>query len=358
MDTPWGRLSELDLSGHDLAAEILSADKHQLIEGLVVECLFDQIVASIPVTSTQVLALDVETVIVDTWRRTGRWVAFVWARTKSAGLGRYLRALGKGFDTYLLDFSTGTFLAARMEEGLHVSAYGPLPVLMRALSGGKYIPFEVDTSVRDSNRQRQAFWGFLSNYYGKNLGERVVLPRLLINCAIQPYFRSVWNLDRAFVSGEKIWLFEIKHKFPIDRNGLSFGINEGELRMLDRLASSGIGCLHTVLVKPYWSKSVGSMYLLNDLAMRPRAGLIAKVLDAHETTLILRGETGTSGKHTSINGSSKLKFRAMPASGFSRLGLLSDTPASLAANIVEVMLGYRPADVTDVWLRSLKASQP
>ena len=358
MHTPWGPLAGLDLSGHDLAERILAADKHQLAEGLVVECLFDQIVSSIPATSAQVLALDVETVIVDPRRNIGRWLAFVWARTKSSGLGRYLCALGKGFDTYLLEFSAGAFHAARMEEGRRVSDYQPLPALMSTLSGGRYTPFQVDTSVRDTNRQRQAFWGFLSEYYGKNLGERVVLPRLLINCAIQPYFRSVWNLDRAFVSGDRIWLFEIKHKFPMDRSSLGFGINDGELRMLHRLAASGIGCLHTILAKPYWSKDVGSMYLLNDLAMRARAGLIAKVLDARETTAILKGAAGTSGTHTSINGASSLKFRTMPASGFSRLGVLSDAPASLAASMAGLMLGNRPPDVTDAWLRSLRAPRP
>src|SRR5580765_6863255 len=54
------------------AAEILSSDKHQLVEGLVVECLFDQIVSSVPVASQDVVALDVESVVVDTGRSIDR----------------------------------------------------------------------------------------------------------------------------------------------------------------------------------------------------------------------------------------------------------------------------------------------
>ncbi|MDM0114924.1 hypothetical protein QTI66_22430 [Variovorax sp. J22R133] len=66
MNTPWGELGALDLNDHDLAAEILSADKHQLIEGLVVECLFDQIVANVPAADSQdVIALDVDSVVVN-----------------------------------------------------------------------------------------------------------------------------------------------------------------------------------------------------------------------------------------------------------------------------------------------------
>jgi hypothetical protein len=355
MHTPWGPLAELNLSEHDLAARILAADKHQLIEGLVVECLFDQIVSGIPSTSTSILSLDVETVIVDTWRVTGRWVAFVWARTKGPGLGRYLQRLGNGFDTYLLDFNRDTFLAAHVRGGQRVSDYRPLAAVMHDLSNGQYTPFRVETSVRDTSRQQQAFWGFLSSYYGKNLADRIILPRLLINCAIQPYFRSLWNLDRAFVMGDDVWIFEIKHKFPLDRNGLHFGINNGEVRMLNRLAISGIQCLHTILAKPFWSKEIGSMYLLNDLEMRTRAGLIAKVLDVEQTTAILRNIAGTSGPHTSINGRSNIKFRTVPASAFCRLGVLSDAPTSLSANIIEVMLGRKMPDVDNAWLRSLKA---
>ena len=96
------------------------------------------------------------------------------------------------------------------------------------------------------------------------------------------------------------------------------------------------------------------MYLLNDLEMRTRAGLIAKVLDARETAAILRGAAGTSGAHTSINGTSSLKFKPIPASDFCRLGVLSDPPASLATHMVDVMRGQKILDVDDAWLRGLR----
>ncbi|WP_146131859.1 hypothetical protein [Chromobacterium amazonense] len=62
METPWGQLGSLDLADHELAADILSADKHQLVEGLVVECLFDQIVANVPAVSGQnvIVSISVE----------------------------------------------------------------------------------------------------------------------------------------------------------------------------------------------------------------------------------------------------------------------------------------------------------
>lgn len=43
MDTPWGPLARLDQNDDDLAMRIIAEDKDTLVEGLVVEDLFDQI---------------------------------------------------------------------------------------------------------------------------------------------------------------------------------------------------------------------------------------------------------------------------------------------------------------------------
>lgn len=355
METPWGQLGSLDLADHELAADILSADKHQLVEGLVVECLFDQIVANVPAVSGQnVIALDVDSVVVNTMRKEDCWLCFVWARSKTEGLGRYLLALEKCFIPYLVTYSDGEFMATRVRGGKRVLPARPLPELMLELSGGKMTPFRVDGSVKNRNRQRQAFWGFISEYYQGSLGERVVLPRILINCAIQPYFRAVWNLDRIFIVDDAVWLFEIKHKFPMDRNGLHFGINDGELGMLEMLAGAGIRCLHTILVKPFWSKDVGSMYLLNDLNMRTQAAIIAAVLDGATTGRIMGRRSGRSGAHTSITGSSGLSFKSISAADFKVLGQLSDPPLDVAAKMSAVMAGAQSAPVSDDWLRSLR----
>lgn len=266
MKTPWGNLHEINLEDPDLAYSVLSTDKHQLVEGLAVECLFDQIAENFcTVSGCEVFPLDIESVVVDTNRQNDRFLCFVWVRKMSPGLGRYLLALEKCLSPYLVTYSDGQFMAVRVRNGKREGQQQPLPELMAALSGKNFTPFRVDPSVKNRSRQQQAFWGFISNHYQGKLGKKVILPRILINCGIQPYFRSVWNLDRIFVIDNDVWIFEIKHKFPMDRQNLSFGINDGELGVLNRLASAGIRCLHTILVKPYWSKNLGSMYLMNDL---------------------------------------------------------------------------------------------
>ncbi|KVN70823.1 hypothetical protein [Burkholderia ubonensis] len=355
MQTPWGRLEDLDLTDHDLAAEILGADKHQLIEGLVVECLFDQIVTKIPTDSEQrVLSVDVESVVVDTGREIERWVSLVWARSRGDGLGRYLRLLEKCFVPYLVDYQNGEFRAARVRNGAELDKTIPLLELMQELSRKRVTPFQVDELVKNQKRQRQAFWGFISEYYGSEVGTRVILPRILINCAIQPYFRSVWNLDRIFLVGDDIWLFEVKHKYPMGGRSLRFGINVGELGVLDRLAGAGIRCLHTILVKPYWSKDVGSMYLMNDLDMRARAALIATVLDKSRTKQIMRQQSAQSAAHTSITGTSTLSYKSIEASEFHELGQLSDGAERLASRMAAVMNGTIANPVRQEWLERLR----
>jgi len=72
----------------------------------VVECLFDQIVSSVPVASQDVVALDVESVVVDTGRSIDRRIAFVWVRDlgNAQGLGRYLAALEQCLAPYLVTY--------------------------------------------------------------------------------------------------------------------------------------------------------------------------------------------------------------------------------------------------------------
>lgn len=355
MDTPWGQLNCLDLADHELAYEIIAADKHQLVEGLVVECLFDQYVANVPsVSGEDVIALDVDSVVVDTMREKDRWVGFVWARHFGPGLGRYLLALEQCLVTYLVTFCNGEFMVGRVVKGKWEKPLRPLPELMLELSGGRVTPFKVDASVRDKLRQKQAFWGYISDCHKDRLGERVTLSRILINCGIQPYFRAVWNLDRIFVIGNDIWLFEIKHKFPMNKGKLYFGINDGELGVLGLLANAGIRCLHNVIVKPCWSKEAGTMYLINSLNTHSQIAIIAAVLDQATIAQAMRQQSGRSGPHTSINGSSNLNFKSLAASNFKVLGTMADSPQEIARQMSNLMKGEELYPVNDQWLHSLR----
>ncbi|WP_156368625.1 hypothetical protein [Duganella sp. Leaf61] len=180
------------------------------------------------------------------------------------------------------------------------------------------------------------------------------MPRILINYGIQPYFRAVWNLDRAFIYNRQIWLGEIKHKFPFGRE-LSFGMNIGELEVIERLTSAGIQCLHVILVKPLWSKEVGSMYLLNNLQMRSRAALVACALSQESASRIFPVDAAVSGSHTSFSGTGHLKYRKARVTHFSLVGNMGEPTYTLAEALAKLMRGCALPAVTEECLRRYRA---
>ncbi len=356
METPWGHLKDIDLSDHELCETILAEDKHQLAEGLVVENIFDQIIDAMPTVRPGSCLLDIESAIVDTRRKSDRWHVFVWARSRRAGLGRYLSALERKSRPWLveLDQPTGTFISREWKAGTTVGTWRPLDSIMSDLSGGRLQPLEIAASVRDSQRQKLAFWGFLVGYYGDQLGTRVVLPRLFLNHGIQPWFRAVWNIDRILVDGNDIWALEIKHKFPFDRAGLRFGINDGELGWIRLLGEAGIRCFHMILAKPSWTRNSGSGYLLNRIALKERAALIGVELDRRRVQAMFEGRQGTSPDYTTFSGNGKLSYRSLRATEFVRIGTMSTLHADLASNISLALDGHPLPSVTEQWLRDLR----
>lgn len=353
METPWGRLADLDAADRDLAFRILSHDKHQLLEGLVVENTFDQILQPL-VEARQLLRLDIETVVVDARRETGRWLVLVWVRRPTEGLGRFLLALERVARVHLVRFREGEFLAAECSGGKIASGRVPLQELLGSLSGRRAIFPKVDLTVRDTNRQRAAFWGYLSETYPcSRLWDEVVLFRLFINFGIQPFFRSVWNLDRICLCGNQLWMLEAKHKYPFGRRVLQFGINDGELAMMRLAADAGISTLYALIVKPKWSKDIGSMYLHGDLGMRSRAAVIGKVMDAAAIAAAERTSGGRSPAHTSITGTGSLAYRSVPAEQFSFLGSFADERQVLSGALLELLEGFDAQPVTDAMLRKL-----
>jgi hypothetical protein len=359
MQTPWGDLASLDLSDHEICRTILASDKHQLAEGLVVESAFDQIFDDVPAHLEGAVLLDVDAAIVDTKRRDDPWHAFVWARSRQAGLGRYLTALQSRFCVWLVETDTPltTFLAREWQGGRLAGGSRRLDDIMAGLSGRTPQHLTVAADVRDARRQQQSFWGFLSGQHGASLGDRVILPRLFMNCGVQPWFRAVWNLDRILVRGDDIWLLEIKHKYPMDRGRLAFGLNVGELGVIARLGEAGIRCLHTIVVKPLWSKDAGAMYLFNDLRLRARAAVIGIDLDRQITGEMMSGGRRSSAGHTTFSGTGALSYHTLDAARFSRFGVLSDSPACLAAGIAAVVHGTQLPSVEDQWLLELQVKR-
>lgn len=338
METPWGTLNQLEFSDPVLVDKILESDKHQLVEGLIVECLFEQLLDNLPKTGKAVIPLDVETVIASQKEYGKPPIAFVWARNKNSGLGRYLQALEQMHLVFLIEYKEGVgFEGFSVTNGKASSKKKPLADLLKnhaVVNPPK--PFEVDSSVKDLVRHRAAA-GILVDRYRQKITERVLLPRIFINCGIQPWFKWVWNLDRVYLVDEQLWILEVKHKYPDNKS--EFGLNNGEVRRIQRLADCGINSFYSILVKPMWTKSIGSLYMLHDLKARTKTAVIGMVLDRMKISEIAETQSGTSGMDTSINGRSTVSYKGIPVSEFGWLGLLSDKPEDIATKMVGAMTG-------------------
>ncbi len=356
METPWGPIASLDPDDRTKAFEILSADKHQLLEGLVVENTFDQIIRPLSSEPARLRPLDIETVIADTRRPGNKWLAIVWARDpkRTTGLGRYLCALSRVAQVLLVQFNGEDFTAQEWAGGKRQGMAIPLHEVLAGLTGRKPILPRVDLTVRDLDRQRTAFWGYLNTTYpSRRLWNEVVLARLFINIGVQAFFRGVWNLDRICLFQEQLWMLEVKHKFPFGKASLMVGINDGELGMMQLAADAGIRTLYSLIIKPKWSKDIGSMYLHSDLEMRQKAAVIGMVMDQRRLTAIQGGRSGSSPAHTSITGRDALSYKSIPARQFSFLGSFAEGPDRLAASLADLMEGRASLAVSDEQLRAL-----
>jgi len=358
MDTPWGPLASLDPDNRDLAFQILQSDKHQLLEGLVVENTFDQLVLPLTkATPQRFVPLDVATVVAHS-DADGRRFIFVWSQNPNAvtGLRRYLMALSRLGDVYLVTYSGTTFMAQHRPQGLKSSDIKPLHDLLRRLTGNSPSISEVDLIVRDRDRQMTAFWGYLNTTYpGRKLWDNVVLFRLLINHGIQPFFSAVWNLDRICLFDGKLWMLEVKHKFPfVSNQRLVFGLNDGELSLMNELQRVDVQTLHALIVKPVWSKDVGSMYLHSDLTMREHAAVIGLVMNRDRIDRLTSSRSGSSPRHTVLTGRGRLSYKTIPAVDFTVLGAFSDGSQKLSANLATLLEGGALPAVTDDLLRSYR----
>ncbi|MBL3575603.1 hypothetical protein JMK10_00225 [Rhodovulum sulfidophilum] len=340
MKTPIGNLKDINLADHEICAQVLSEDKHQLIEGLVFESYFDQFLMSLSEASgEQVKLVDVDTAVVSLPRNRRGLAAFVWARSKGDGLGRYLIALNRRMPVWLVSFSDGEFFAAPFSNGEIQDVYRPLQVVAEEVSGRTEVLFDrIEAAVRDRKRINQSFWGYLSERHGDALGLNIVLPRIFLNWGIQPWFNHVWNVDRVFLHGDQLWHFEIKHKYPMERGqSLFFGINTGELRLMQNLVNCGLRSMHTLIVKPNWSKFAGSMYIQNDMRSRARAAVIGREMksDAIDAALLSKG--GVSSSDTTFTGTGSVTFRSFAANTFHRFGRLNDDYREVAGRIFQHM---------------------
>lgn len=333
MDTPWGPLSQLDHRNTELALNIIKTDKDTLVDGLIVEHTFDKILRPL-VTSAEsrLTILDIETIIVSFEQQK---FAFIWARSREPGLGRYLLALSKGMPVYLIDYTAGEFFGTPFkDQRLEKEARLPLTDLASSITGKGPNVRGVSLAVRDARRTNTAYWGFLDPVYKDKLWDKVILARLLINHGLSPYFQGVWNLDRVCLYRDKLWVLEIKHKFPM--KNMALGINVGEVQNIAMLQELGIECLYTMLVNPVREPGTSAMYLYNNRELQEQVAIIAINFGIRAKAL-LNTKPKKAPFHTSISGDTEVDYYQIRPESFSYLGSFADPMRALGEKLLATL---------------------
>ncbi|MGF6557862.1 hypothetical protein ABIA48_004242 [Pseudomonas sp. S30_BP2TU TE3576] len=350
-------VSEVDLGFEtlDQVFEFLSLDKHTVAEGMVFEDVFDQVLERVPkYLHREVVVLGVETFVAK--NSSGKLVAFVWSRSAGVGLRRYLRALAVRCEVYVVMWEAGEcrFYAKSYPSVVKENKYVPLIELVSKIGNVNSREHQVDLSVRNQARQLGAFYGHLSNVHLGRTKERVALTRYLVNCIIQPWFSGVWNIDRVLLVDEELIALEAKHKYPFGQGEWSgFGLNDGEAFLLGELIDCGVRVLHTILVKPYWDKNVGSSYLLSNLKARDNAHVLGIEMTRQYIDRVLRRKSRAAPAETSIDGKNKVYYKSLYVREFFSMSVLSKVE-EVAEKIAGLIDGQLSTKITDVELLSAR----
>ncbi len=364
--TPFGPLEDIPLDDIEKLKEILvRSDKSRMLEGLVIEAVFNEYLRKLTGQGINILPVSlVKTLTVKTKTNgygrdfVNAW--WVWDQSDDGFSSKALRDLlcsdrsGNGFlfDCYYDELVRDFFMKEwNGEKNIPIQSF---MLKARKQTQPKFrIPSE---SVIDENRSQQAFWAGISNHYSTDLFKRVVLHRLFKNCAIQPFFDGVWDIDSlAQLTDGSLIQLEVKHKFPRvegPAEALSFGINNGQIRVMLDLARQGIKTLHMIMVKPRWDKNLGTGYLLNRIGDRKNVLLLAKLLDENSLNEILGRHSWSTGAEQSFTGKNEQKARYVYPSEFQLLGTLDDPVEQVAENIDLAAVGALDQPVDDQMLKN------
>lgn len=359
--TPFGPLRDIPLDNIEHLKEILvRSDKSRMLEGLVIEAVFNAYLGKLVTQGIDVLPVSLVRTLTVKEKPRKKFVNSWWLWDHSetgqaiADL-RHLLASTSGRDEFLFDCYYD-----EMSRDFFIKEWGqqyniPIQSFMLEKRRQSTPRFRIPSgSVIDENRSQQAFWAGISTHYSDDLFKHVVLHRLFKNCAIQPFFDGVWDIDSlARLPDDSFMQLEVKHKYPHlerDTGRLSFGINNGQLKVMHDLACRGIKTLHMIMVKPIWNKNLGTGYLLNRIGDRKNVLLLAKLLDVDTLRRIRSRQSWQTGAEQSFTGTDGQMARYVGASEFQLLGTLDDPVEDVARSIALAATGALIRPVTDQML--------
>ena len=216
--TPFGPLRDIPLDNIEQLKEILvRSDKSRMLEGLVIEAVFNEYLGKLVAQGIDVLPVSLVRTLTVKKKPQKKFVTswWVWDHSETGQAAAdlcHLMAPSSGeflFDCYYDEMSRDFFIK-KWGEQTNI----PIQSFMLEKRGHSAPRFRIPSeSVIDESRSQQAFSAGISSHYSDDLFKHVVLHRLFKNCAIQPFFDGVWDIDSlARLPDNSLMQLEVKHK--------------------------------------------------------------------------------------------------------------------------------------------------
>lgn len=331
--TPLGPLDQLDIENWEVQKDLLSMDKHRLLEGLAIEGTMDSIFKGMPPYGARPLPLSLLR-SVQRGRPNSWWI---WNHEpRDPGASRLFDMLESRNPKSVMmcdyDESQRDFVISRYFKRIGESVQKRLMAQRRLGTPSFESPAPL---LQETLRVLTAFFRITEGTHDRDMFRDVVLHRLFKNCAIQPFYDFLWDIDTILEMPDgRLVQLEIKHKYPGGRDSLFFGLNDGQVRTMLELAKCGIDTFHINVVKPYWDSNSSTGYLMNDPSIRNNILVAGHYLDQQRLELISKGRSGKSGETESLYGKKRQPFKSIPVTEFVRIGTLQEIIAAGPAPIL------------------------
>lgn len=236
-----------------------------------------------------------------------------------------------GIPVRQMDLGPNGIFLLHDEKG--IVAKSPIPLASPELWHNPLPIGVTEDDTKDEKRSLSMFWGF-----GSHIGDefkKFAIDLVIKDHIVGPQSKFLWDMDRFLIAPDgQVHYIEIKHKYPSAR-ARAFGLNNGEIQHMGKLAKAGIRIWHLVLVKPRWDQAQSSMYLFFDRKAREKALWVGCDLTSDQMRSDLR--EGLAPKNTSIYGQRVVKYKNIPVESFSLIGSNSESSERLSVNLINFL---------------------
>jgi hypothetical protein len=320
VDNPVPSIAELKKKPMlDQLTSVLLHNKASLLEGMVFESVLDRkLFRHAP---SEIQCIPCHAIATTPLREGGRYCVFVWFITPTVHGALLKQNLSTRYEVHEVFFDeTNLEFVVSLQSG----ALEPLEQFLQRETGRQPLIEARAENQEDTGRKLNSVFGYLGLPQMGDPFREAILPRVLKDFRIEPYFQGCWDLDRFFALDGSIWTVEVKHKYPSSEG--FFSLNKGQAYQAKSLISCGIRYVHLIFVKPFWEKGHSSIEYLVNQDLAPHIAIIGSVFSRQSITALCNSPDWMAPPETSLTGKAPQPCKRLFLNHFYRAGRYDEDP--------------------------------